>query len=157
MEGVPSISPISRVKSFKCEHINEVFSIIISTSMSGYFFEKSERNLGRKYSPMVRLAPTFKVPFNELLLSLTSIYVMSSKFIISFALSYNLYPFSVINIVFCLTERFIKVTPKDLSKFFICVLTLGCDNFKYSPALVKFLYSTTAIKVFNSSSIIFSF
>ena len=124
--------------------------------MSGYFFEKIERNLGRKYSPIVRLVPTFKVPFNELLLSLTSIYVMSSKFIISFALSYNLYPFSVIHMFFCLTERFINVTSKELSKFFICVLTLGCDKFKYSPALVKFLCSTTAMKVFNSSSIRFS-
>ena len=58
-------------------------------STSGYLIEKSAKNFGRIYSPIVKLAPIFILPLTELESVFTSRNVISKRFIIFLALLYR--------------------------------------------------------------------
>ena len=58
-------------------------------STSGYLIEKSAKNFGSIYSPIVKLAPIFILPLTELESVFTSRNVISKRFIISLALLYR--------------------------------------------------------------------
>lgn len=51
-------------------------------STSGYLIEKSAKNFGSIYSPIVKLAPIFILPLTELESVFTSRNVISKRFII---------------------------------------------------------------------------
>ena len=128
--------------------------IIISGSSLLYFLVNLPRYSGKKYSPIVWLAPMRSTPSSFSCQPPIAAFAYSISAQMFPALCKRIFPAEVSATFLCFAVLSIKDAPKNSSSFFICTLAVGCDILRFCAALVKLRYSATAKNVSSSSIIV---